>query len=132
MDERTVAHPPTKRTPQSGEAFAFRRQARAVIQAAGASLLVDLEELLRQATPGPSIPQAEALGANGKLLLRVGAAARLLGISRARLYHLMKQPGFPTRVSLPGIETGTRYYRRSELEAWVVSLQPASSDEARP
>ncbi len=111
--------------------LAFRRQARAIIEAASSNLLEQLEELLRQATPEPFPPQRESGNGPGALLFRASAAAQFLGVSRRRFFELKHHPSFPTPVPLPGIDTGTRYYRREDLEEWVASLQPAEGEGAR-
>ena len=57
------------------------------------------------------------------LLLTAVAAGRLLGVGPTRFYELRREPGFPAPVGLPGQKAAVRY-RRSDLEAWVASLQP--------
>ena len=79
------------------------------------------------ATPILSEEQRTAEGA--PLLLRPGATAAFLGISRRGFFELKKQPGFPTPVEVPGFVQ--RYYRTSDVVRWVASLRPGD-EQATP
>lgn len=58
------------------------------------------------------------------LILRPAAAAKVLGISRPHLYHLIRTGAFDVpRVSLGPKATG---FRLSDLERWVASLPAAA------
>jgi len=123
MDEGTVAQTPpqdtAKRPPRDLE---FRLQARAIIQEAVEAALERLTELHEARRSGGPVQLDQPTGDH---LLQPKAAARLLGFSDRRFYEVKRHSDFPSPVLLPGIDAPARYYRRSDLEAWVASLAPA-------
>lgn len=85
---------------------------------------------MANATVAPG-PTERTPSQNEQLLLSVSESAALLGVSQSRIYRLLAgDPSFPRPIRLLGPRSWPRW-RRADLEAWVVSLQPEPGEESR-
>ena len=58
-------------------------------------------------------------------LLRITDVCELTGLSRAKVYELLKAGKLPAPVQVPGLERGQRW-RASDLDAWINAMQPSA------